>query len=237
LLAVIRSDFERIHASIKDLKPEEKVSVPGRPGLSVPYLDLVAWENDGEPTYKIRVEGKVVGLNVAELLNGVDLAGVRRRPDERDEAEAPLRVFYSYAHKDESLLNELKTHLKILERLGRIVSWHDRLIDPGQEWEDRIDENLERADLILLLVSADFMASDYCYAREMIRAMERHDADEAMVIPIAIRTADWTGAPFARLQGLPKDLKAVTLWDDRDSAWRNVSDGIKQWVDLHRKSR
>jgi internalin A len=230
LLAVIRSDFERIHGSIKDLKPVEMVPVPGRPGLAVPYLKLVALERAGKRTFDDVIGDEVVELDVADLLNGVDLAGTRRRADERLVSDRPLRLFYSYARKDEALRNKLDAHLKILERRGLIAPWYDKLIDPGRDFADEIDENLERADIILLLVSADFIKSDYCYAREMKRALERHEADEADVIPVILRTTNWKGTPFARLNALPESGKPVTRWRDRDSAWTNVSEGIERVI-------
>ena len=236
LMAVIRSDFERIHASIKELKPQEMVPVPGQPQLVVPYKKLTVLEQKGRRTLEEVIGDEVLDLDVAVLLNGVDLAGSRRRPDEKVGADAPLRLFYSYAHEDERLRNQLETHLKILERRGLIASWHDRLIRPGRVWAEEIDENLELADLILLLVSADFIASDYCYAKEMERALERHDDGKAAVIPIIVRDVNWNDARFARLQALPEDGKAVTLWPDRDAAWRNVSEGIEREIRARRKS-
>jgi internalin A len=142
---------------------------------------------------------------------------------------------YSYSHKDETLRNELETHLKLLQRQGLIETWNDRQIEAGDEWRQKIDENLERADIILLLISADFIASDYCYDKEMGRALERHDQKEARVIPVILRDCSWTSAPFGKLQALPKDGKAVTLWDNKDSAWRNVSEGIEKVADAMRK--
>src|SRR5262249_24990425 len=102
------------------------------------------------------------------------------------------------------------------------------LIKPGTEWKDALDANLEQSKIILLLVSADFIASDYCYEIEMKRALERHEKKEARVNPIIIRDCKWQTAPFAKLQGLPKDGKAVDLWPKKDSAWRAVADGIKK---------
>jgi internalin A len=236
LLAVIRSDFDRIHASIRELRPEEMVPVPEHPQLLIPYEELIVLEQHGERAFK-RVAGKeLIELDVAALLNGVDLARSRRRPGDRHEPE-PLRLFYSYSHKDESLRNALETHLKILQRKELIIPWHDRLIRPGDTWADELDENLERADIILLLVSSDFIASDYCTAKEMTRALERHEAGEATTIPIILRDLNWKNAPFAHLQALPKDLKAVTRWPDRDSAWRNVSEGIEQAIEERWKKR
>ncbi len=123
----------------------------------------------------------------------------------------------------------------MLERL--IATWHDRLIKPGAEWKDVIDANLEQAKIILLLVSTDFIASDYCWEIEMKRALERHEKKEARVIPVIIRDASWDATPFAWLQALPKAGKAVTKWADKDSAWRSVADGIEKVAKELRKKK
>ena len=136
-------------------------------------------------------------------------------------------IFFSYSHKDEALRDELETHLKLLQRQGVISAWHDRKILPGSEWDHEIDIRLERAKIILLLVSSDFIASDYCWDKEVRRAMERHDNGGATVIPIMLRSCDWKGAPFGKLNGLPKDLKPIATYDDRDVAWTNVAAGIR----------
>jgi internalin A len=127
--------------------------------------------------------------------------------------------------------------LKLLQRQGLIEPWQDRMIGAGEDWKDKIDDNLERADIILLLVSADFIASDYCWEKEMRRAMERQEAGEAQVIPVIVRNVDWTGALFAKLQALPRDGKAVAIWTDKDTAWRDVAEGIKSAVHVQRKKR
>jgi hypothetical protein len=97
-----------------------------------------------------------------------------------------MEVFFSYAHEDEELRNELAKHLKLLERQKVIKGWHDRQITAGEEWKNSIDDHLEAADIILLLISSDFMASDYCYDVELARAMERHALKEARVIPVIL---------------------------------------------------
>lgn len=161
-------------------------------------------------------------------------------PDARanDSPVRPIEVFYSYSHKDETLRDELEKHLSILKRIrdsrGRpiISGWHDRRISGGTEWEGKIDDHLNSADMILLLVSADFIASDYCYDREMKRAMERHDAGEARVIPVILRPCDWEGAPFAKCQGFPKDVKPVTTWANQDEALKDVALGIRRVAEI-----
>ena len=141
--------------------------------------------------------------------------------------ETSVEVFCSYAHEDASFLGELKAHLAGLQRQGRISTWHDRLIKAGSNWAEDIDSHLESASLILLLVSSDFLASDYCFEIEMRRALRRHEASTAQVIPIIVRPCDWTHTPFARLQSLPRDAEPVIEWTHRDSAWTNVVAGIR----------
>jgi hypothetical protein len=142
----------------------------------------------------------------------------------------PIEVFISYSHRDKALREKLGKHLSILKREGVIDEWHDRRIGAGQEWAGAIDEHLNNAAVILLLVSADFVASDYCYDKEMKRALERHDARDACVIPVILRKVDWEGAPFAKLQALPEDGKPVTSWGNQDEAFTDVTRGIRRVV-------
>jgi hypothetical protein len=143
----------------------------------------------------------------------------------------PVKIFFCYAHEDEPLLNILKTHLRPLQRAGLIDVWHDRDISAGTEWEQQIKEQLNSAQIILLLVSPDFMDSNYCYSIEMQRALERHDRGEALVIPVILRHIYWLGAPFGKLQALPKDAKPVKSWPDPDEAFFNVAEGIRKAVE------
>jgi hypothetical protein len=147
--------------------------------------------------------------------------------DESQPTEA-MEVFYSYSHKDEELRDALQDHLSLLRRQGIISNWHDRGIGAGNEWAGKIDEHLKTADIILLLVSASFLASDYCYDIELKKAMERHETGEARVIPIILKSCDWTNAPFGKLQALPKNALPVTKWPDRDEAFTDVAKGIRR---------
>src|SRR5215208_378917 len=145
-------------------------------------------------------------------------------------APMPLRIFCSYAHEDEAYVGALRTSLRPLERQGLIEWWHDREIIPGQEWREAIDENLQAADIILLLISPDFMASDFAYEEEMLQAIARHERGDASVIPIVVRRTDLEGAPFKHLQSLPKDLRPINAWSDRDEAWLDVARGIRKAI-------
>ena len=141
-----------------------------------------------------------------------------------------IEVFYSYSHKDEELRDQLEIHLSLLKRQGVIDNWHDRRISAGNEWANEIDEHLNTARIILLLISADFLASDYCYDVEMKRALERHTTGEARVIPVILRSVDWQHASFGKLQALPKDAKPVTSWDNRDEAFTDIARGIRATI-------
>lgn len=142
-----------------------------------------------------------------------------------------IPIFYSYSHKDEIFRNELNIHLELLRKNNLIEGWSDREIAPGSNWEEEINLNIQRAKIILLLISPDFIASDYCYETETIFALEQHNNNNAKVIPIIIRPCLWKYTQFKHLQVLPKEGKAVTTWENRDLAWLNVVEGILKLVE------
>jgi YD repeat-containing protein len=149
-----------------------------------------------------------------------------------------ITVFFSYAHHDEALRNELEKHLAMLKRQGVIDTWHDRKIDAGQDVHEEISEYLGKADIILLLVSADFLASDYCYDIEMRRALERHQRGEARIIPIILRPCEWQRAPFGRLVAIPTDGKPITRFSNPDDAFLEVTQAIRKAAEkLHPRVR
>ncbi|MEM9238859.1 MAG: toll/interleukin-1 receptor domain-containing protein [Pseudomonadota bacterium] len=137
-------------------------------------------------------------------------------------------VFFSYSHADEALRDQLEKQLAILKRQGLIETWHDQRIDPGQEFGSEINIHVEKDDIILLLISSDFLASDYCYEKEMLRAIERHDREDAIVIPVILRDCLWHDTPFGKILGVPTDGKPVTQWPDRDRAFRDVAQAVQK---------
>jgi hypothetical protein len=141
-----------------------------------------------------------------------------------------VELFFSYSHKDRELCEELQRHLALLKRQGVISVWHDRQIAAGSEWAGAIDAHMKSARIILLLVSADFVSSDYCYDVEMKHALARHAAGTARVIPVLLRDVDWRGAPFSHLQAVPTGAMPVTSWDNRDEAFADVARAIREAV-------
>ena len=146
------------------------------------------------------------------------------------ESAHPITLFYSYARKDESLRDELDKHLSQLRKGGLIAPWHDRNINAGTEWAEQINSYLDAAHIILLLISSDFLASDYCYSNEMKHALARHKEGKARVIPILLRPVIWEDAPFSYLQVLPQDAKPVTTWPNQDLAFVNIALQIRKVV-------
>lgn len=138
-----------------------------------------------------------------------------------------IPLFFSYSHKDELWRDELAKHLSLLVRQGVISEWHDGRMLPGDEWEAEISENINKARIILLLISADFIASDHCFGKEMMLAMTKHEEGSAKVIPIILRSCLWRETPFGKLQALPRDGKPVTTWDNQDEAFLNIAEGIR----------
>ena len=143
-----------------------------------------------------------------------------------DETSPTLTVVFSYSHKDEALRDELEAHLSVLRRLNIVKTWHDRKLLPGQGWDPHIKEMIYAADVILLLLSADFFNSDYLYDEEMRIALERHERGDVVLIPVLTRPCQWKQTEIAAIHGLPKDMRAVSQWDDRDLAWNDVAEGI-----------
>jgi TIR domain/Ppx/GppA phosphatase family len=154
-----------------------------------------------------------------------------------DHAPSAIEVFCSYSHKDETLREELDVHLNILQAAGVITSWQDHAIPAGKEWASEIDTHLNSAQIILLLISPDFLASKYAREVEVKRALERAKAGEATVISVLLRDVDWHGSPLSKLQALPKGAKPITSWPDRDQALNSVAVGIRKVAEEIRRHR
>lgn len=145
-------------------------------------------------------------------------------------SKKPVNIFCSYSHRDEDLVRELQVRLKGLERQGLVETWHDRKIGAGADWKGEIDASLNEANIVLLLISPDYLASEYCWDVEMKKALERHKQGLSLVIPVMLRSCDWADAPFSELNVLPQDGKPVAVWLNRDEAWSDVVQKINKIV-------
>jgi TIR domain len=169
-------------------------------------------------------------------------AALERNTDERLRAaqreqqsrRRAASVFVSYAREDERLRDKLSDHLGGLRTGGYISEWNDGQIVPGQEWAPEIIRRLDEADIILLLVTASFLGSEYIGRVELARALERHRSGGAIVIPVILKPADWQSAGLKGLQALPKDGKPVSTWSDQDTAFLDIAHGLRRTVDKWR---
>lgn len=142
-----------------------------------------------------------------------------------------VEIFLSYAHEDEKLMDEVRRQLIVFERQGRILKWHDRMIQPGAEWKNEIDGRLKAAKIILLFMSPHFIESKYCYQIEGEEALRRHKSGEAKVIPVILRPCAWQESPFGILQALPQDGIPISTWHDIDVVTLEVAQNIIAEVD------
>lgn len=142
-----------------------------------------------------------------------------------------VKVFLSYSHEDEKMKEQLDKHLIMLKRNEKIDSWNDRCLIAGQKLEKNTLGQLESSDVIVLLVSTDFLASNYCYEKEMKIALEKNEKGEAIVIPVILRTCDWLNSPLKDLLAVPKDGKPINKWEDKDEAYYNVKQNIEKAID------
>ncbi len=157
------------------------------------------------------------------------------RVDEQKAEQQKLNIFLSYSHEDEILKDQLDNHLSALKKSNKINVWNDRKIQGGDNWDESIKKQLKEADIILLLISADFMASEYIWNVEVKSAIERDNNGEAKVIPIFLRDCDFKDMPFEKLQGYPEDAKPIISFQNRDDAFSQVAKGIRRDIEVWRK--
>lgn len=224
-------------------KLAELASSAGKKSISNGQLrDALGWDRERyDRTKADLVEEGLISLGQGQggtVIPGKKRSVRKKQPQQSSENElrstkhsrganaSGVSIFISYSHSDEQTKTELTKHLEPLQQAGLISVWHDRKISAGDEWAQKIDRNLETADIILLLVSIDFVNSRYCREIELRKAMTRHEAKQAVVIPIILRDCIWSGSPFAKLQALPKDAKPVTSFSDLDSALTTVAKAI-----------
>jgi internalin A len=243
LLGIVREHFERIHRTYESLPVFEEVPIPGYPHAHVKYELLLKYELDGRDKIAVDVGDQLVDCIVRDLLDGVDLPGASRRAamaTSRSSDELYLEAvkraqshtfFISYSHKDERFRDELKGALTAFERLGQLRGWDDTQIVPGQKWEPEILGKLERADIVVFLLSNDFIRSGYCYLKEAKRALERHAARECVVVPIVVRACRFDKLPLGEIQAIVPRRRPISEHTNRDRAWLEVTKQFDQIVE------
>ncbi len=212
-------------------------------GERIPVLE----EDTKDPesaAYALETLAALIALrlgNTATLLSGRDrLAAKAKRGPARQlvgpeddvwrSATSGVKLFLSYSLKDQHFANQLMKHLTLLQRQGVLDVFYDREIRTGSEWANEIGLALEEAQIILLLISADFLASDYAYDMEVRRAIAKHENGEAIVIPVVVRPVDFQESPFEKMQVLPRDGRPISQWPSQDEAWLDVVNGIRNAI-------
>ena len=227
LLDAIRYDFEHVHGDVKGLEVEEQL-LPALADIALSREQLLAFEQAGEAEVPLFVGGNVIRISVKDTLDRFDPVGFRHTPGESIDRERLPKLFISYAHADERYLNYLRMHLKIFNKQQLVSTWYDREIKAGSDWNRAIEEHLRSSDVILLIVSTAFLASDYIDGKELSVAMERSEAGQATAIPIILEECSWQdNDDLARLQAVPKDAKPVRDWSPHSKGWFNAAEGIK----------
>ncbi|MCE7924306.1 MAG: TIR domain-containing protein [Haliscomenobacteraceae bacterium CHB4] len=227
-LSFIRETVKEIVADFTNLEFNELVPIPDTKKDIKRYSLLVAMEKAGkEDVFSEELEQDIP---LVALLDGVE------EPAMRNEVEQlPVKAFVSYSHADLEHLKELKNALAPLIRLNKLQIWDDKNIEAGDEWEKVIFQQLEEADIVLCLVSADFVASDFCYKKEFGAALEAHRKGEKTIVPVMLRKTDWQDLPLAEIQGTPGEW--ITLAKDKDEAWTKVSESLRPALDKAKQRR
>ena len=220
-LSFIRETVKEIVKTFSSLLYSELVPIPESTDTEE-YEYLVEAEKAGEK--EVFVKSLKKRVSIADLLNGVE------EPAMRDEVEQlPVKAFVSYSHKDSEYLKEMHSALAPLIRLQKLQLWDDRDIDAGDEWREVLFQRLDEADIVLCLVSSDFVASDFCYQKEFGAALEAHRRGEKTIVPVMLRKTDWQDLPIAELQGVPGEW--ITSANNKDEAWAQVSASLRPALD------
>jgi len=218
-------DFKNLPSPVAQTKAQGRIDA----NANEQYKELLIQATTNETINNTSTLDPITALSATQYDNKeVNQYHISENIEEVKYTPDRLKIFFCYAREDEWLLKKLKAHLQPLQRHGPIDFWYDRDIRAGTEWKQEIDEHINSAQIILLLISQDFMSSNYCYGTEMQRAMERHERKAAKVIPIILRPVRWKEAPFSKLQALPTDGKPLVsaAWHSIDEAFVDVVDGI-----------
>jgi len=221
LAGLVREDLRRIHADVRGLDPLEEMELESKPGEWVRVQTLEADERKKQRSAAATREGTVIVDNTSEL-NRVSA------PAARDSAQRKAKVFISYSSRDARQHDELTVRLKPLRSEGLVKTWSDRCLVAGEEWDKTIRRELEEADVVVLLWSAEFEASDYIQGVEVQRAVERAKAGEAVVVSIILEKCGWERTAVAKYEVLPPKGRPVRDRKPIRDAWYEVQEGLRK---------
>ena len=202
-------------------------------------MQSLGWTDEEDDKYW-RVRQELIDDGLVEIGKGPGGAvSLARRPVLRNDqfggelatgTEPGTSVFVSYAHEDAAYLTEFKKHAVMLKRSGLVSMWHDAFIPPGGNIDTSVQSKLQSSNVIVLLVSSDFLDSFWCYDIELDNALDRRARGEAAVIPVILRPCNWPETPLKNIRVLPREARPISLWEDRDSAWLDVVEQLTGYV-------
>jgi formylglycine-generating enzyme len=224
-------------------------------GCNIYYLAMGVWPFDGGRGYYQKKQGidvlELLPTQYSNTLNNLISKCLELNPDDRPipkelvfEAKKylglsessrkiePLKTFVIYSHKDKEYLDRFLPHLKSLEHSNKISVWHDGDIELGAKWDEAIKKALYESDIVLVLVSADLIASRYVNQVELPMIFDRMRSGSTRVIPIILRPCSWEYvSSIKQFQVLPKNGKPISEFEYEDSAWGEVVESIGKMVD------
>jgi len=229
LLAVIRENFDQIHAEMKEFKPTGWVALEGKPEVWTSVQELEVFEKQKVAVVPKTVGQEVVSLEVSRELDKTDVPGARKRGETRTAEKQPLKLFISYAHSDEKWRMRLKPNLELLQREGLVMIWSDRQIVAGSKWDDEIQQKLNEAELYLFLMSTHLLVSDYVREKELPAALKRYEEKKAGFVPVIVQRCNWKKY-VGEIQGLPTDGRSISDWRPYDNACFDVEEGLRKTI-------
>lgn len=229
LLAVIRENCDQIHSEMNDFRPTEWVALERHPEEWMSYRELEVLGQEHVNEFPKSVGNRVVSVKPMEILRCSDVPRVCEADRLRIGTHGALTLFVSYAHEDERWRKKLEPNLGLLRREGLIAHWYDRELIPSTQWEEEIKRRLQEAEIILFLLSADMLNSDFIQRVEIPTAMELHKTNKARVVPVVVRRCGWQ-RHFGEIQALPRGGRPIKEWTDRDRACFDVEEGLRSTI-------
>ncbi len=261
LLGIIREHFERIHKTYEKLPVTEIVPIPGFPSAQVKHELLLKYERAGREDIAVDLGDALRDFKVKDLLDGIDLPGMTRwvpfsfkngydldtiasvlpQPTRSQEQlkqwSQPTLVFVSYSRKDNALLDQLRAALVPYERIGTLHIWADMLTEPGEKWESEIVDHLDNAQIVILLLSNDFLSSSYCMDVEFPRVRVREKKGECTIVPIVVRACRYDLLKIGEIQAIVPGGKPVDEHEKPDRAWHEVTKELDRVIETRKKAR
>lgn len=220
LAGLLQAEMRDIHAEIPGLDPIEETQVLGE-WVATTTLELDE-RNRKQTGVATRTRGTVM-VNPAELNDAYSKRSSRDRNIWRP------TVFISYSKSNVPQRKRLESELKILKNEGLLASnWHDRMIDPGDDWDETIQRKLSEADVVILLASSAALSTDYITKKEIPRALKLHKAGQTVVIPVILEACRWDKTSLGALNALPEKARPLNNWNPQSNAWKTISDGIAE---------